>query len=257
MMAPPATVLIVEDDEAISEALAHQVSRGGLRVITARDGVQGLRMFRQHRPDLVVIDLMLPQIDGWRVTEQLRSEDPLVPVIIMSARASEHDRVHGLAIGADDYVTKPFSMKERMARIQAHLRRAEAARTPGGRPVLEADGLRIDPDQVQAFADDVSLALTPREFEVLYTLARRAGAPVKRPRLYREVWGYEMTPGDRSVDVFVRKLRQKLQRAVPDRAIISTHYGVGYRFEPELRLAATEERRDDGQSEPPSRAGNK
>jgi DNA-binding response OmpR family regulator len=252
-MSPPATVLIVEDDEAISEALAHQVARGGLRVITARDGVQGLRMFRQHRPDLIVIDLMLPQIDGWRVTEQLRSEDPLVPVIIMSARGSEHDRVHGLAIGADDYVTKPFSMKELMARIQAHLRRAEAARTPGGRPAIEADGgLRIDPDQVQAYANGVSLALTPREFEVLYTLARRAGAPVKRPRLYREVWGYEMTPGDRSVDVFVRKLRQKLQRAVPNRAIISTHYGVGYRFEPELRLVATGEQGDGSLTAAPS-----
>ncbi|MBI2684350.1 MAG: response regulator transcription factor [Actinobacteria bacterium] len=237
-MANSATVLIVEDDEAISEAIAHHVAREGYRVLQAADGAAGLRLFRRHRPDLVVLDLMLPQIDGWRFTERIRSEDPNVPVIITSARTSEHDRVHGLQIGADDYVTKPFSMKELAARIEAHLRRTARGRLPEGRQLIEAQGLRIDPEQVQAFSGSESLGLTPREFEVLYTLARQAGKPVKRARLYREVWGYEMTPGDRSVDVFVRKLRQKLQQALPDRSIINTHYGVGYRFELDADVAA-------------------
>ena len=237
-MAPVATVLIVEDDEAISEAVAHQVHRQGHRVLRADDGAQGLRLFRQHRPDLIVVDLMLPQIDGWRFIEQVRSEDPRVPLVITSARTSEQDRVHGLKIGADDYVTKPFSMRELMARIEAHLRRAEQARAPQGRPVIEVGPLRVDPDQVQAFVRDESVGLTPREFEVLYVLAQKAGVPLKRDRLYRDVWGYEMASGDRSVDVFVRKLRQKLQRALPERTVISTHYGVGYRFEMSSAIAA-------------------
>jgi DNA-binding response OmpR family regulator len=226
------TVLVVEDDEAISESLAYHLGKAGYRVLRAVDGAQGLRMFRSQRPDLVVLDLMLPQVDGWRFTEQVRDEDSRVPVIVCSARTSEYDRVHGLELGADDYVTKPFSMKEMVARVNAHLRRVELHRRPEGRVRIEAEGLVIDPEQVQAYAGGAPVGLTPREFEVLYALARAAGRPLPRNRLYREVWGYEMLPGDRSVDVFVRKLRQKLARALPDRTFVQTHYGVGYRFEP-------------------------
>ncbi|HMO00244.1 MAG TPA: response regulator transcription factor [Miltoncostaeaceae bacterium] len=224
-MAAPQTVLIVEDDEAIANSVAYSLDRAGYRTLRAGDGAQALRLFRQQRPDLVILDLMLPQMDGWRVTEELRREDARVPVIVCSARTSEFDRVHGLEMGADDYVTKPFSMKELLARVESH-------RRPDGDEPIEAGALRIDPEQVQAFIGGASVGLTPREFDVLYALARAQGKPLARERVYREVWGYEMMRGDRSVDVFVRKVRQKLAAAQPDRSYVQTLYGVGYRFEP-------------------------
>jgi DNA-binding response OmpR family regulator len=227
----PQTVLIVEDDEAIADSIAYALGRAGFRTLTAGDGGQGLRLFRQQRPDLVILDLMLPQMDGWRVTEELRREDPRVPVIVCSARTSEFDRVHGLEMGADDYVTKPFSMKELLARVNAHLRRVESHRQADGEGAIDVGGLVIDPDQVQAFVDGRAVGLTPREFEVLLALARAEGRPMARERVYRDVWGYEMMRGDRSVDVFVRKVRQKLAAARPDVTYVQTHYGVGYRFE--------------------------
>ncbi len=233
-MPAPQTVLIVEDDEAISDSIAYALERAGFRTLRAGDGGQGLRLFRQQRPDLVILDLMLPQVDGWRVAEEVRREDPRVPVIVCSARTSEFDRVHGLEMGADDYVTKPFSMKELLARVQAHLRRVESHRGQPGGESIEVAGLLIDPEQVQAFMDGRPVGFTPREFEVLYALARAEGKPVPRERVYREVWGYEMMRGDRSVDVFVRKVRQKLAAARPDMTFVQTHYGVGYRFEPSV-----------------------
>ncbi|MGD9696529.1 MAG: response regulator transcription factor [Thermoleophilia bacterium] len=230
-MAAPQTVLIVEDDEAISDAVVYALGRAGYRTLKATDGGQGLRHFRQQRPDLVILDLMLPQVDGWRVVEELRREDPRVPVIVCSARNSEFDRVHGLEMGADDYVTKPFSMKELLARVHAHLRRVESHRHPDAAEPIQTGDLTIDPEQVQAFVHGRSVGLTPREFEVLHALAQAAGKPIQRERIYREVWGYEMMRGDRSVDVFVRKVRQKLAAADPANSYVQTHYGVGYRFE--------------------------
>ena len=230
-MAPPQTVLIVEDDDTISETLDYHLSRAGYRTLTAADGARGLRLYRTQRPDLIILDLMLPQIDGWRFTEELRKEDQDVPIIMCSARTSEFDRVNGLEVGADDYIIKPFSMKEMLARVQAHLRRADRVHQRDTSSVIETDGLGVDPEQVQAFIDGRSVGLTPREFEVLHALARNPGKPVPRERLYREVWGYEMLPGDRSVDVFVRKVRRKLSELAGERSFIETHYGVGYRFE--------------------------
>lgn len=234
VMAPQRTVLIVEDDEAIAESVRYHLERAGLRTLSAADGARGLRLFRAQRPDLVILDLMLPGIDGWRFTEEVRSEDSRVPIIVCSARTSEYDRVNGLEIGADDYVTKPFSMREMVARVQAHLRRLDAERGAGS-AAIEVDGLLIDPLQIQAFGDGVSADLTPREFEVLLALARSHDKPVPREQLYREVWGYEMAHGDRSVDVFVRKVRSKLDRVLPGVTVIRTHYGVGYRFAPEFQ----------------------
>jgi DNA-binding response OmpR family regulator len=225
----PQTVLIVEDDEAIADSVAYALGRSGFRTLRAGDGGQGLRLFRQQRPDLVILDLMLPQVDGWRVVEELRREDPRVPVIVCSARTSEFDRV-----------TKPFSMKELLARVNAHLRRVESHRQPDGSQSIEVGPLTIDPEQVQGFVDGRPVGLTPREFEVLYALARARGKPVPRERVYREVWGYEMTRGDRSVDVFVRKVRQKLIAACPEISFVQTHYGVGYRFEPAEAGSSTE-----------------
>ena len=142
-MPAPQTVLIVEDDEAISDSIAYALDRAGFRTLRAGDGGQGLRLFRQQRPDLVILDLMLPQVDGWRVTEEMRREDPRVPVIVCSARTSEFDRVHGLEMGADDYVTKPFSMKELLARVNAHLRRVESHRQPDAAQTIEVGPLSL------------------------------------------------------------------------------------------------------------------
>ena len=231
-MSAPQTILVVEDDDAISQSVEYALGRAGFRTLTAADGARGLRLFRAQRPDLVVLDLMLPQVDGWRFTEEVRREDEDVPIIVCSARTSEFDRVNGLEIGADDYLTKPFSMKELVARVQAHLRRAGRSRDREAATAIETDGLVVDPEQVQAFVDGRSAELTPREFEVLHALARNPGKPVPRERLYREVWGYEMHAGDRSVDVFVRKVRRKLGELAGDRSFIETHYGVGYRFAP-------------------------
>lgn len=228
---PPSLVLIVEDDEAIAETVAYAVERAGMRTLSAADGAAGLRLFRQQRPDLVVLDLMLPAMDGWRVLQEIRAEDRRVPVIVCSARTSEYDRVNGLELGADDYVTKPFSLKELVARVSAHLRRVDSLRDADERRAISAGPLLIDPDQVQAFHDGCSIGLTPREFAVLHVLARADGRPLAREKIYREAWGYEMVRGDRSVDVFVRKLRQKLAGAIGDMTFLQTHYGVGYRFE--------------------------
>ena len=231
-MASAHTVLVVEDDDNIAESMTYHLGRAGYRVLRAADGAHGLRLFRQQKPDLVILDLMLPEVDGWRFTQEIRRDDARVPLVMCSARTSEYDRVHGLEVGADDYISKPFSMRELLARVNAHLRRSERERAPealGG--VVEAGPLRVDPEQVQAFCDGRSVGLTPREFEVLHTLARSEGKPLSRTRLYRDVWGYEMVAGDRSVDVFVRKVRQKLARACPERTFVQTHYGVGYRFE--------------------------
>ena len=226
------TILIVEDDPAIADSVAYHLGRAGHRTLTAADGATGLRLFRRERPDLVVLDLMLPQIDGWRFTEEIRADDPDVPIIMCSARTSEHDRVHGLEIGADDYLIKPFSMKELVARVAAQLRRRDKERARADEGPIEAAGLVIDPDQVQAFAGERSVGLTAREFEVLHVLAKAGGRPLARNKIYREAWGYEMMAGDRSVDVFVRKVRQKLRAVIPDTEFIITHYGVGYRFDP-------------------------
>jgi DNA-binding response OmpR family regulator len=236
-MDTPRTVLVIEDDDAILDALSYQLERSGHRVLRARDGTAGLRLFTRERPDLLVVDLMLPQIDGWQITRQVREKDPTVPIIVVSARTSEHDRVNGLELGADDYVTKPFSMKELVARVSAQLRRVERSRRPDGRGRIEAIGLVLDPDQVQAFFQGNSADLTPREFQVLYALAEQEGKPIPRERLYREVWGYAMTRGDRSVDVFVKKVRQKLRAVAPEASFVRTHHGVGYTFEPETETA--------------------
>lgn len=226
------TILIVEDDPAISDSMSYHLGRAGYRILTAADGGTGLRVFRRERPDLVVLDLMLPQVDGWRFTEEVRADDPDVPIIMCSARTSEHDRVHGLDIGADDYIVKPFSTKELVARVGAHLRRRDKERARASEGPIEAAGLVIDPAQVQAFAGGQSVGLTAREFQVLLVLAAADGRPLARNKIYREAWGYEMMSGDRSVDVFVRKVRQKLRAAIPGTDFIITHYGVGYRFDP-------------------------
>lgn len=230
-----ARVLVVEDDEGISEAIAFKLRQQGYICLTAADGLEGLRLLRRENPDLMVLDLMLPGMDGWKLCEQARQEGFDLPIIIVSARTSEFDKVQALSMGADDYMTKPFGMAELAARVEAHLRRVQ--RPPGAPPgaaarnPIVAGPLSIDPGRKEAFADGEPVGLTSKEYAVLYLVASQAPMVLSREDIYRSVWGYEMLHGDRSVDVFVRRIRKKLKAKIPAESFLHTHYGFGYKFE--------------------------
>jgi DNA-binding response OmpR family regulator len=181
---------------------------------------------------------MLPGLDGWRLIETARREGIGTPIVVVSARGTEHDRVHALEIGADDYLVKPFSMKELVARVRAAARRGVRAQGEERGEPIEAEGLRVDPLNVQAYLDGASVELTPTEFRLLYALALERGRVVTRDELLQKIWGRRQTRRDRTVDVFVRKLRDKLEALDPSHTFIQTRYGVGYKFEPTPKDAA-------------------
>jgi len=227
-----AKVLIVEDDAVVADGMARHLAAAGFDPVVVSKGEQGLARLRFERPEVVVLDLMLPERDGWSIIESARAEGIPTPIIVVSARGTEHDRVHALEIGADDYLVKPFSMKELVARVRAasrrSLRREDIER---GEPI-EIEELRIDPREVQAFIDGDSAGLTPTEFRLLYQLALERGRVVTRDELLQKIWGRRETHRDRTVDVFVRRLRDKVDRRAPRHTFIQTRYGVGYRLEP-------------------------
>jgi two-component system alkaline phosphatase synthesis response regulator PhoP len=228
-----AKVLIIEDDEIIAGGMARHLTAAGFDAVGVANGETGLARLRYERPDVCVLDLMLPGLDGWRVIEQARGEGIGTPIVVVSARGTEHDRVHALEIGADDYLVKPFSMRELVARVGAAARRGvQPAAERRGDPI-EIEELRIDPREVQAFIDRRSAGLTPTEFRLLYTLALDRGRVVTRDELLQKVWGRRETHRDRTVDVFVRRLRQKLDRLEPRHSFIQTRFGVGYKLEAE------------------------
>jgi two-component system alkaline phosphatase synthesis response regulator PhoP len=225
-------VLIVEDDDVIAQGMARHLGAAGFDPVAVADGRQGLTRLRYERPDVCVLDLMLPSVDGWKLIETARSEGIGTPIVVVSARGTEHDRVHALEIGADDYLVKPFSMKELVARVQAASRRTlRREETPRGEPIEIAE-LRIDPREVQAYVDDRSAELTPTEFRLLYQLALDRGRVVTRDELLQKLWGRRESHRDRTVDVFVRRLREKVDRPASTHTFIQTRYGVGYRLEP-------------------------
>jgi DNA-binding response OmpR family regulator len=225
-------VLIVEDDEVIAEGMARHLEAGGFDAVAVAKGEQGLARLRYEQPDVLVLDLMLPGQDGWSVIETARAEGIGTPIVVVSARGTEHDRVHALEIGADDYLVKPFSMKELVARVRAAARRGERPQeTPRGE-AIEVEELRIDPREVQAFVNGESADLTPTEFRLLYALALEQGRVVTRDELLQRLWGRRETHRDRTVDVFVKKLREKLDNHASKHTFIQTRYGVGYKFEP-------------------------
>jgi DNA-binding response OmpR family regulator len=226
-----AKVLIVEDDEVIAEGMARHLSEAGFEPIRVSNGTQGLARLRYERPDVCVVDLMLPGTDGWRLIESARNEGIGTPIVVVSARGTEHDRVHALEIGADDYLVKPFSMKELVARVQANARRGPRAELEQRGEAIEIEELRVDPREVQAFVHGESASLTPTEFRLLYALALERGRVVTRDELLQRVWGRRETHRDRTVDVFVRKLREKIDRRSRDHSFIQTRYGVGYKLE--------------------------
>ena len=229
-MAP--RVLVVEDDPTISEVVVRYLEREGLTVEAVADGRDALDAAARNWPDLVVLDLMLPGIDGLEVCRRLRSRAP-VPVIMLTARGDEEDRVLGLELGADDYVVKPFSPRELTARVRAVLRRAVASGVPDGFGVetLESGNLRIDLPARQATIAGAVVPLTAREFDLLVHLARSPRRAFTREELLERVWGYSF--GDTAtVTVHVRRLREKIEAIPSEPAHLVTVWGVGYRWDP-------------------------
>ena len=224
-------VLIVEDDDVIAQGIARHLEGAGFSPVRVADGKQALARLRFEQPDVCVLDLMLPGLDGWAFIETARSEGIGTPIIVVSARGTEHDRVHALEIGADDYLVKPFSMKELVARVQAAARRgAQPAQEKRG-DAIELEELRIDPREVQAYVDGQSAELTPTEFKLIYTLALEPGRVATRDELLQKIWGRRETHRDRTVDVFVGRLRDKIDRRASTHTFIQTRYGVGYKLE--------------------------
>ena len=222
-------ILVVEDDRDIALSLRLKLERdGGFAVATAEDGATGLRLAQEQPPDLVLLDVNLPGMDGFEVCRRLRREPATagVPVIMVTARIDEADRVAGLDLGADDYITKPFSPKEALARVRAVLRRAERGREPDE---AFADGpLRVDLASRAAAVSGRDLGLTRKEFDLLVELLRQRGRVLTRERLLETVWGYDYPGETRTVDVHVRRLRQKLGSPADER--VETVVGVGYRY---------------------------
>jgi len=231
-------VLIIEDDDVIADGMSRHLVASGFDPVWVNKGESGLARLRYENPDVCVLDLMLPGLDGWTLLETARREGIGTPIVVVSARGTEHDRVHALEIGADDYLVKPFSMKELVARVRAAARRGVRPQDEERGEPIEAEELRIDPLNVQAYLDGASLELTPTEFRLLYALALERGRVVTRDELLQRIWGRRQTRRDRTVDVFVRKLRDKIETHAPRHTFIQTRYGVGYKFEPVAKDAA-------------------
>jgi len=225
-------VLIVEDDEVIAQGMAAHLASEGFDPVVVGRGEQGLARLRYENPDVCVLDLMLPERDGWSLIETARAEGIGTPIVVVSARGTEYDRVHALEIGADDYLVKPFSMKELVARVRVAARRGVTPQETSRGEAIEVEELRIDPREVQAYVGGKSAELTPTEFRLLYALALEGGRVVSRDELLQRLWGRRETHRDRTVDVFVKKLREKLDQHGARHTFIQTRYGVGYKFEP-------------------------
>ena len=225
-------VLIVEDDDIDRRGHGAAPRRGRPRPGRVGAGEVGLARLRYERPDVLVLDLMLPASTAGALIEQARAEGIGTPILVVSARGTEHDRVHALQIGADDYLVKPFSMKELVARVQAAARRGVRGVQEDRGEKLVIEELRIDPRSVQAFVDGENAELTPTEFRLLYALALDHGRVASRDELLQRIWGRRATHRDRTVDVCVRRLREKIDARASRHTFIQTRYGVGYRLEP-------------------------
>ena len=224
-------VLIVEDDDVIADGMARHLEAGGFDAVAVERGELGLARLRYERPDACVLDLMLPGLDGWELIETVRGEGIGTPIVVVSARGTEGDRIRALELGADDYLVKPFSMGELVARVRAAVRRGVRAQSPDRGERIEIEELIIDPANVQAFVDGRSAELTLTEFRLLHALALEQGRVVIREELMQRIWGRRQRYRDRTVDVFVRKLRDKIDRQSSHHTFIHTRHGVGYKLE--------------------------
>jgi DNA-binding response OmpR family regulator len=230
-MPDSSTILLVDDEESVQKLLAYPLEREGFRVLQARDGEEALARFSSERVDLVVLDLMLPKLDGLEVCKRLRAESA-VPIIMLTARDDELDKVLGLELGADDYITKPFSIREFRSRVRALLRRARAPHVPAGEADerIEADGLVIDVPRRSVEVRGAPVQLTYVEFELLRALAARPGRVYSRRMLLEALWKSADYRDPRTIDVHVRHLREKLEAEPRTPEYILTVRGVGYRF---------------------------
>jgi len=228
-MPDSATILLVDDEDAVQKLLTYPLEHEGFRVLQARDGEEALRRFEAERVDLVVLDLMLPKLDGLEVCRRLRAAST-VPIIMLTARDDELDKVVGLELGADDYITKPFSIREFRSRVRALLRRAALASQADGRDVIRADGLEIDLAKRSVEVRGRRVGLTYVEFELLRTMAAKPGRVFRREALLEALWGDYAYREPRTIDVHVRHLREKLEDDPREPELVQTVRGVGYRF---------------------------
>ncbi len=226
-----ARILIVEDDPIIRQTVEYALKRAGFEVASSGDGLEALDLARAIAPDLVVLDLMLPGIDGYEFAEELRKTDTETAIIMVTALDQERDKVRGLDAGADDYMTKPFSMEELLARVRANLRRVREREVLQDDRVIEVGDLRIEPSELRVFVKGVPVKLRLKEFQLLLALASTPGALRTRQYLAQEVWGYDFLPSSRTIDVHIRRLRQAVEDP-SDLVFIHTVHGMGYRFDP-------------------------
>lgn len=234
MAAEAAHVLVVDDDPVVRDVLLRYLSRDGISAEAVGDGLSALDAFAARRPDLVVLDLMLPKLDGFAVFERIRHADPTSAVLMLTARGTETERVVGLESGADDYVAKPFSPRELVARVRAVLRRTTALKEPQSTPALppiECSGLTVDLAARRALIDGRELALTPKEFDLLAFLAENPGVAFSRSDLLDHVWDVAYDGDQSTVTVHVRRLREKLEADPSRPRRLVTVWGAGYRFD--------------------------
>ncbi len=223
-------ILVVDDEASVRKLVGSYLGREGYEVIEAADGAQALKLARTQHPNLIVLDVMIPEVDGLEVCRILRSESNVF-VLMLTARSEETDKLLGLGLGADDYLTKPFSPRELVARVKAILRRGQEKDTVAGKDVLRAGDLEIDPGRYEATLAGRKLELTTREFEILRQLVSRPGMVFTREKLLELVWGYDFYGDPRVVDVHVAKLRKKVEDDPGDPKHIKTVRGVGYKLE--------------------------
>ena len=223
------SVLVIEDDKNIRELLQMYLEKEGYAVTLAFDGQQGLAKFRSIKPDLVLLDVMMPVMDGWEVCKAIRAENR-TPVIMLTAKGELEDKITGLKAGADDYITKPFEMREVLARIEAVLRRAEPCTADQKSRRLVFDKLVIDMDSFELLIDGKKVDAPPKEMELLFYLASSPNRVYTRNQLLDEVWGFDYFGDSRTVDVHVKRLREKLE-GVSEKWCLRTVWGVGYKFE--------------------------
>lgn len=225
-----AEILLVEDDTQLADLVRLYLEDAGFRVDVVQDGITALQNFSARRPDVVVLDIMLPGLDGWQVCRRIRQESR-VPVIMLTARGEEEDRLRGFELGADDYVVKPFLPRELVARVKAQLRRRSES-PEQEREAVSIGSLQIDRTQFRVTVSDREVTLTPKEFDLLWLLASHPGRAFSRDHLLERVWGYDYAGDAHTLEVHVGRLREKLDRSAPGQRWIKTVWGVGYKFDP-------------------------
>ena len=224
------TILVVEDEKAIADILVFNLQREGYETIVAYDGAEGLRRALEDAPDLILLDVMLPEMDGFEVCKRVREKFRNTPIIMLTAREEETDKVMGLELGADDYITKPFSMRELMARVKTNMRRTISGEEREKAPLPASGGLRIARDNGMVYKNGRPLELSAREFDILCFLSAAPGRVFSREELMEQVWGFEYYGDLRAVDVAIRRLREKVEDTPASPRYVMTKRGMGYYF---------------------------